>query len=217
MRRTTTILTCLAALSYATLQAQTPQDAPPETPLEAATQSETLQIVPTTTGLTVESLVHLALENNPTLAQARAETHKAYGRYVQAGLYPNPVVGYQSNEVFNGGKAGQQGLMYQQEFVRANKLELSQNVAAWSRQAAQQMLSAQEFRVANGTRQEFYAVLAARRVRELSRRLVQLTENVLTLARSRFEQAEGTRTEVLQATVERDRARLQLIAEHRWH
>jgi cobalt-zinc-cadmium efflux system outer membrane protein len=41
----------------------------------------------------------MALKNNPTLAEAAAEVRAAEGRQLQAGLYPNPVVGYAGEEI----------------------------------------------------------------------------------------------------------------------
>ena len=46
-------------------------------------------------GLTLEQLQQLALANNPTLAQAKAGVRAAAGRTRQAGLWPNPTIGYQ--------------------------------------------------------------------------------------------------------------------------
>jgi outer membrane protein, heavy metal efflux system len=41
----------------------------------------------------------MALEHNPTLGQAEAAVRAAEGRRLQAGLYPNPIVGYQGEEL----------------------------------------------------------------------------------------------------------------------
>src|SRR5262245_15642759 len=45
--------------------------------------------------LTLENLEQMALKNNPTLAQAEAAIQAAEGRRRQAGLWPNPIVGYE--------------------------------------------------------------------------------------------------------------------------
>src|SRR5262245_34991504 len=44
--------------------------------------------------LTLADLERMALQANPTLAEAQAAIRAAEGRRVQAGLWPNPVVGY---------------------------------------------------------------------------------------------------------------------------
>src|SRR5262245_4003585 len=44
--------------------------------------------------LRLEDLERMALAKNPTLSQAQASIRAADGRQIQAGLYPNPLVGY---------------------------------------------------------------------------------------------------------------------------
>ena len=45
--------------------------------------------------LTLNDLEAMALKNNPTLAQSEAALRAVEGQRVQAGLYPNPIIGYQ--------------------------------------------------------------------------------------------------------------------------
>lgn len=56
--------------------------------------AETLEFTSSDVILRLEDLERMALQNNPTLAQAAAFTLSAEGRKLQAGLYPNPKVGY---------------------------------------------------------------------------------------------------------------------------
>jgi hypothetical protein len=44
-------------------------------------------------------LEDLALEQHPVLKQARMRIEGARGRWVQAGLPPNPVAGYEGDEI----------------------------------------------------------------------------------------------------------------------
>jgi len=44
----------------------------------------------------------MALQNNPTFAQAAANIRAAEGRKKQSGLYPNPTVGYQGEQIRGG-------------------------------------------------------------------------------------------------------------------
>ncbi|MGC1634047.1 MAG: TolC family protein, partial [Candidatus Acidiferrales bacterium] len=44
--------------------------------------------------ITLDQLQQIALANNPTLAQAQAGVRAAAGRTRQAGLWPNPTIGY---------------------------------------------------------------------------------------------------------------------------
>ena len=57
-------------------------------------------------GLTLEQLQEMALANNPTLAQAKAGVRAAAGRSRQAGLWPNPTIGYSGDEIRGGSYGG---------------------------------------------------------------------------------------------------------------
>ena len=78
--------------------------------------------------LTIANLEGMAFQNNPTLAAAAARMEVAHGRQVQAGLYPNPVVGYHATEIGNLGTAGQQGGFIRQRFITAGKLGLDRRL-----------------------------------------------------------------------------------------
>ena len=77
--------------------------------------------------LTLADLQHVAQQHNPTLAQAQSAVRAAQGRYLQAGLYPNPEVGYSGEEIGSEGKSGLQGSVVSQEIVTGGKLHLAQS------------------------------------------------------------------------------------------
>ncbi len=159
---------------------------------------------------TLDRLQQLALANNPTLEQARSETWKAHGRYQQAGLYPNPEFSFQAAEIGNDGRAGQQGIFFQQEFVTGCKLQLSQSIEVSAQRQARHTVTAQEYRVANGVRQEFYAVLTAQRNLELSQSLLDIARKAEAAAQRRLEGLQGSKVDLLQARVERQRSELEV-------
>lgn len=162
--------------------------------------------------LTIEDLQQLAIENNPTLEQARAITWKALGRHVQAGKYPNPTIAYSAGEVAQDGEAGQQGFYIQQQFVTAGKLEKSQAVAVQTRRQAEQALTMQELRVSNGVRREYYKLLAAKRLRRLADELVSIAEEGKRITQHQLDLKEATRIDLLQAQLEVENAELFRIA-----
>src|SRR6266404_909425 len=49
---------------------------------------------PAPAAISLADLEQLALQHNPTLAQAALQVEAARGKALQAGLYPNPTVGY---------------------------------------------------------------------------------------------------------------------------
>ncbi|HUG19779.1 MAG TPA: TolC family protein [Planctomycetaceae bacterium] len=161
-------------------------------------------------GFSLEQLQKLALENNPTLVQARAETWKAYGKQQQAGLYPNPVLGYSGQEIGSGGTAGMQGFYVSQQFITGGKLELSRAVAFREQQQAEQVVSAQEFRIVNGVRREYYDLLTVNRKIQLAEDLLNIAIESQTQTERRLQGMQGSRIDVLQARLERERVHLEL-------
>src|SRR5262245_53950196 len=51
---------------------------------------------------TLDAAMQAARENNPTLRQAQSGVKAARARAQQAGLYPNPTVGYSGDEIRGG-------------------------------------------------------------------------------------------------------------------
>lgn len=187
---------------------QQPQVAPFKTPVPPQ------QGFPVT--LTLDDLQQIALESNPTLAQARMAVRAAQGEYLQAGLYPNPTVGYLADEVGNDRTAGLQGAFLGQEVVTSGKLRLGRAVASYQVQQARYGSEAQRRRVLNGVRAGYYEVLLAQKMIELNQQLVHIGDEGVKVTEQLKEVGEVSDADVLQAHIEADTARLGLVeADHR--
>lgn len=81
----------------------------------------------------LSDLEDLALRYNPTIAQATAAIAMQQGTWQQAGLYPNPQVGYVRTDASNPTQSQTNGFFAAQEFVTAHKLQLAQAVEARGR------------------------------------------------------------------------------------
>lgn len=167
--------------------------------------------------LTLEDLRQIAQQTNPTLAQAQMAVRAAQGRQIQAGLYPNPEVGYSGEEIGSEGKSGLQGGFVTQEIVTNGKLRLAQSVAGHGVTAARHRLEAQRWRVMNAVRAGFYEVLLAQETVSVNQNLVRVSnEAVDTTTRLREAQEVG-KAEVLQASIEAERAQVRLfMAQNRY-
>ena len=152
--------------------------------------------------MTLTDLQALATQQNPTLVQAKSGTWQAWGQYVQAGRYPNPRVSYTAEEIGEDGRAGNHGLQVSQQFVRGGKIGLSQTVAAERRQLAEDRLTAQQQRVANSVRREFYAVLAAAVRESLAEELVSVAQKIKNNIDERLANGRGLELNQVQATLE---------------
>ncbi|MGA2797262.1 MAG: TolC family protein [Thermoguttaceae bacterium] len=161
-------------------------------------------------GMTICQLEEMATSCNPTLVQAAARVQAARGQYVQVGLYPNPVVGYQGTEINDEGQAGQQGGFIGQEIVTAGKLRLNRCVASQEIQQAECAWEAQRLRVMTDVRRGFYDVLVAQNTLELAEKLVRIGEEGVMSTEALMKAKEVARIDVLQARIEADSAKILL-------
>jgi len=152
----------------------------------------------------------IALERNPTLVQAEMRIQAASGKQVQVGLYPNPVIGYESEEMGLEGRAGKQGGFVGQEIVTQGKLRLRRAVAGHEIVQARHGLEAQQLRVLNDVRAGWYNVLIAQRMVELNSGLVRIGQQGVDAAEQLLAAKEVSRVDVLQAKIEADSARVSL-------
>lgn len=170
-----------------------------------------LALVEAANALTLAEIEKLALANNPTLLQAQARIDMHKGTRTQAGLHPNPRVGYQHNEAGNNGRGGQQGMYVAQEFIRGGKRELEQRAAAHAVQAAEYRKSAQRYRVKTAVRIAFYDVLIAQQTIALAEDLLRMSQQGIETTGALLSGGQATRVDLLQARVEKYHA--EIVAE----
>ncbi len=200
-------------------------EAPPRVsgPLQPVPAPATAEPAPTTVdappsresvagGLTIDELERMALENNPTLAQAALRVQALQGEQLQVGLYPNPVVGYQAEEIGDSGSMGQHGMFFSQEIVTANKLGLNRAVASGQIQQAEWEFEMQRQRIVNAVRSRAYDVMAAQRTMTLAEELVSIGKAAVDTAEQLNKAQQVSQVDVLQARVEANTARLELVA-----
>lgn len=178
--------------------------------------SEPLPVPQSPTGsqagqLTLADLEGMALQNSPVLAEASARVDAARGNWVQAGLPPNPVLGYSGQQLGSGGQAEQQGVYLGQEIVRGQKLKLNRQVAAWEIQRLQNHLQALRLRTLTDVRIGYYDVLIAQRRREVTGELVRVGDRGVQAAQALFKGEEVSEADPLRARVEVDTARILLL------
>ncbi len=164
-------------------------------------------------GLTLVELEQMALRNNPTLAQAAAEIRAATGRKLQSGLYPNPTVGYQGEQIRGGSfHGGEQGFFVRQDIVLGGKLGLNRRVLEQEKKQAEVEGEEQHLRVINGVRMFYYQALAAQGMIDLRRKLSKLAEDAVQTSHQLGNVGQADQPDVLQAEVEGEQAELAVVA-----
>jgi len=158
---------------------------------------------------TLDEAQRLAAESNPTLRQAEAEIRAAKARQQQAGLYPNPTVGYTGDEIRGGSVAGgKQGFFLQQTFVTGGKLGKSRAVLNQESRLAELEAEEQRLRVQNAVKTAYYRVLAAQELLDIRRGLSLIEQNYAEVRRQLFQTGQADESEVLEAEVDAQRRRL---------
>src|SRR5579864_5561196 len=120
--------------------------------------------VPEQKTMTLEELQQMALQNNPTFAQSAANIRAAEGRKKQSGLYPNPTVGYQGEQIRGGSfHGGEQGFFVQQDIVLSGRLGLNRTIFDEELKQAETEAEEQKVRVVTNVRMSYIQALAASR------------------------------------------------------
>lgn len=165
---------------------------------------------PPSSRLTLAELETLALQHNPTLVQAQAEIEVDQGLHRQAGLYPNPQVGYINGTASNPAVKQSNGVFLSQEFVTAHKLELAQQSILQEIRQMQWDQEAQRMRVLNDLKIRYYEVLGAQRAIEVATKMLEVANDSVALTERMLAAKNATRSDVLQAKVQLETTLLNL-------
>jgi cobalt-zinc-cadmium efflux system outer membrane protein len=168
---------------------------------------------PSDTPLALADHERMAVEGNPTLKQADAEIDAARGRARQAGLLPNPTMGYTGEEIGGGPiiRGGEHGFFVEQTIPLGGKLRLSRQVFEREATQAEALLDVQRARVLNTVRILYYAALAAAHRVEVNERLAQLAAEAVTISHQLYNVGAADRPDLLESEIEARRSRLALI------
>jgi cobalt-zinc-cadmium efflux system outer membrane protein len=162
-------------------------------------------------GMRLEDLERMALTGNPTLAQVQANVRIAAGQARQAGLYPNPTVGYYGDEIrggYSGG--GKQGGFISQTIVTGSKLRAARRVAELMTREAETSGEIQRVRILNNVRMLFYQVLADQRLVDVRQNLAKLSADATQTSHQLANVGQADRPDVLQAEVEQQQVNVSL-------
>ncbi len=181
----------------------------PTPPVAPATQTPQTPA----TALRLEDFEQMALKSNPTLAQAEAAIRAAEGRRVQAGLLPNPIIGYAGEELaFRAfGDKSEHLAFIEQTIPLGGKLKKSRAIFAQEKLQSELGATAQRQRVLNGVRMLFYRALGAQQLVEMRTELAKLARDAVKVTGELFNVGQADRPDVAQIRIEAERAELDLV------
>ncbi|HEX5733185.1 MAG TPA: TolC family protein [Blastocatellia bacterium] len=163
--------------------------------------------------MTLAEIERMALQNNPTLAQAEAAIRAAQGRRRQAGMFPNPIVGYQGEEfafrAFN--EKSKHSFFVEQAIPLGGKLSKSRRVFEQEVVQAETESAAQKQRVLNTIRILYYEVLGAERRVELRTELSRIAREAIKTTSELLNVGQADRPDFLESEMEAQRVELELV------
>jgi len=127
---------------------------------------------------TLTELENVAWENHPALQQAGALVEVARGQMIQAGLHPNPTIGYEGDTINTLGTAGYQGPYITQQIVTGGKLKLAQCAAQMEFENAHVAYQRTKIEIATRVRDAYYDVIVAQQRRKMLTALAKFSETI---------------------------------------
>lgn len=164
--------------------------------------------------MTIGQVEQLALQSNPTLAQAESSIPAAKGRQHQAGLLPNPVVGVETeNFAFRALriKPAYYGFAVQ-TIPLGGKLKKMRNVYNIEVSQAELEASMQRQRVLNNIRNVFYNVLGSQQIVDLQSELAVIARDATTTTSELFNVGQADKPDYLESRIEKEQVEHDLVA-----
>jgi len=176
----------------------------------AAAQRVTGQDTPTPTQLRLETVERDTLGRHPGMMRATAAIEAARGRAQQAGLWPNPIVGIDGEELRT--DEAKYGVFVEQEIPLGGRLGAARNAML----AEVERLEADRERVRGAIvadlRTAWYGALAAQRRIEVLDTVARLSVEAVEITEQLYNVGAADRPDVLESEVEAGRARLALAS-----
>jgi outer membrane protein, heavy metal efflux system len=177
---------------------------------------ELLKDVATRPAMALADFETLADANNPTLKQAKAFVHRSQEQARQAGLYPNPAVGYQGEQIRGGSfGGGEQGGFVQQTIVLGGKLGLRRNIYDQQKRSDQIGVEEQTYRVHGDVQQAFYDALTAQATVQLRQRLLGVSLDAVETVHQLANVGQADAPDILQTEVETEQAKVDYVTAQR--
>lgn len=161
--------------------------------------------------VSIAELQAVAVSRNPAIAVLDQKIEAARGTTIQAGLPHNPTVGYDSEEIGAGGKAGKHGVVIAQEFMTGNKRGYAQNASRLEMEVLVRQRDSLSMGVANEVRALAWRVLAARELVAVRTYLKQLADTTEKQAKQFRRISEISEMNLLQLSVQAQEAGLAVI------
>jgi outer membrane protein, heavy metal efflux system len=201
--------------THATMTLQEPEN-PEHNTGSSLPAPELLNDVAARTPMRLADFETLADASNPTLKQANALVRRSQEQARQAGLYPNPSVGYQGEQIRGGSYGGgEQGGFVQQTVVLGGKLGLRRNIYNQQKRSDQFGVEEQTYRVHGDVQQAFYDALTAQATVQLRQQLLGVSLDAVETVHQLANVGQADAPDILQTEVEAEQAKVDYVTAQR--
>jgi cobalt-zinc-cadmium efflux system outer membrane protein len=194
--------------THATMTLQEPENPEHKTGSDLPAP-ELLKEVFTRPPMNLDDFMKLADANNPTIKEANAFVRRSQEKARQAGLYPNPTVGYQGEQIRGGAyHGGEQGAFVQQTIVLGGKLGLRRDIHAQESRSEQIGVQEQTYRVHADIQQAFFDALTAQETVRLRQQLLAIALDAVETVHQLANVGQADAPDILQTEVEAEQAKV---------
>lgn len=156
---------------------------------------------------TLDRIIDLALERNPTIAGAQSVIEQNEGMRTQAGAYPNPTIGGQTGsgalrDPSAGSRVTEYGMTLHQTVEWPGMRAARQDAAEAGLASATVGLDEAKLNLIAEVKQSFYELLLAERTVDLLQQNLEIVQEVARIVRARVRSGEGPQFEAVKADVE---------------
>ncbi len=170
---------------------------------------------PGVNSITLPEMERLALEHNPTLIQARAHVDASDGQALQAGLFPNPGLGYNGDLMGlrgPGNGAGEfQGAFLEQEIILGGKLKWSRNKYKARSEAARKEVAVQTFKVSNDVKTFYFRMFADYQTLYIEKEMLKSAQDQYLTVQEMFNLGQANRADLHAANVSLQKQKLKVM------
>ena len=148
--------------------------------------------------MTLEELEDMAMNNSPIIAQALAAITMNQGATIQAGVYPNPVFGYEADTVGSSFTRNYEGVYMSQTVKVAGKVPLQRAAANMDLMNSQLAYERTRQQILHDVRTAYYNVLVSQEANRINGALVRFTNQVYAIMIDRLKNGEQAGYELAQ-------------------
>ncbi len=162
--------------------------------------------------LSLNNAIILGLKNNPGLKSKKLEINAFQALALQAGLYPNPEIGFEAENFlgsgdFNGFNASENTFSITQNFVLGGRLNKAQKLQIINSDIAKWKLEKERLNLISEIRRSFTIISSLQHQNNLNKKLLQISHNFLINLKRRINAgkvspAESSRASLITTSLE---------------